>query len=442
MSTILSISDYVLEEGKRFALYTLQFRAIPYLADGLKAGARRTLWCARDGAKHKSATLAGLAVPLHPHAPPEDSIDTLTGPYVNNIPLFQGSGTFGTLLNPTAYGASRYTSVKVSNFTKDVIFKDIEVIPMVPNYDNSLMEPKHFLPLSPIAIMNPTDGIAVGFATHILPRAFKDIVESQLEHLAGKPVKERAPHFLPTNNPAIKTIDKKGLVRWMFKGDYKKSGANDVIITRLPYGITHSDFTSNLHTLIDKELIHDFDDASRDKINITVKFKRGTLAEYSTEELEKLLKLNQYVLENLNVVNLDGNAVVPRDYVTIIKEFTDWRLDWYIDRYIRLLELLNIDIQHYDDILLAIKKNVAGVSKKATSRANLKEFIADIGVVYVDYIADLPVYRFTEEEARKIQQKREDALVLKKSYEDILADDSKRKAIYISELKEVLKKYG
>jgi DNA gyrase subunit A len=441
MSKKLSISDYLLDEGKRYAMYTLQFRAIPYLADGLKAGARRTLWCARDGAKIKSATLAGITVPLHPHAPPEDSIDTLTGPYVNNIPLFDGYGTFGTLINPIAYGASRYTSVKVSAFTKDVLFRDIEVIPMVPNYDSTLMEPKHFLPLSPIAIMNPTDGIAVGFATHILPRTFKDIVESQLEHLAGKVVKERAPHFLPTNNPATRIIDKKGMVRWLFKGDYK-IGNNEVKITRLPYGITHSDFIGNLHTLIDKEAILDFEDASRDKINITVKFKRGILTTLSTEDVEKLLKIHVAVSENLNVVNLDGNSVVTMDYVTIIKEFTDWRLNWYVDRYLRLLELLVIDIQHYDDILLAIKKNVSGVSKKIANRTELKQFISDIGVVYIDYIADLPVYRFTEEEARKIQEKREAALAVKASYEDILNDDAKRKAIYVSELKEVLKKYG
>ena len=107
-----------------------------------------------------------------------------------------------------------------------------------------------------------------------------------------------------------------------------------------------------------------------------------------------------------------------------------------------MLELINVDIQKYDDILLAIKKNVAGVSKNTANRAELKDYIEAVGIVNIDYIADLPIYRFTEEEAAKVTAKRDEALATKNSYQEIINDDSKRKAIYISELKEVLKKYG
>lgn len=453
----LTTSEYLLQEGKSYALYTLQFRAIPYLADGIKPGARRVLWCARNGDKFKSATLAGLAAPIHPHAPPEDSIDTATGQYINNIPLFEGYGVFGTLINPTAFGASRYTSVKLSGFAKDVLMCDIEVIPMVPNYDSTEMEPKHFLPLSPLAIMNPSSGMAVGYSTDILPHTFKDIVESQLEHLTGKEVKERAPHFQPTNNPAVeKQIDKKGVTRWLFKGECKRISTTEVRITRLPYGVTHEKFVQDLITLLELPAenpknkkpnlqygwIADFDDNSKDVINILVKFKRGILADLSDDQLRKLLGIEVAVTENLNVVNFDGDGILHSNYVDIIKQFTDWRLNWYMDRYVRLLELLKVDVQKYDDILLAIKKNVAGTSKKTADRAELKDYIEAIGVVYVDYIADLPVYRFTEEEASKTAAKRDAALATQREYEDILNDENKRKNIYISELKEMAKKYG
>lgn len=444
----MSSSDYILSEAKSYALYTLQNRAIPHIADGLKSGARRVLWCARDGAKYKSATLAGLAVPLHPHAPPEDSIDSSTGPYVNNIPLFEGFGVFGTLIKPTAYGASRYTSVKVSKFTQDVLFRDIEVVPMISNYDGTLMEPKHFLPLSPIAIMNPCEGVAVGFATDILPRTFRDIVESQLEYLNGKKVKERFPHFQPTQNPALeRQVDKKGVVRWLFSGEYKTLNSSEVRVTKLPYGVTHEKFVEDLYKYLEhedaeKRIILDVTDASKDKINILIKFKRGFLTDITTEELENILGISVPKTENLNLIDFDGLAIKPMNYVSVIEEFTDWRFGWYVDRYMRLLDLIKVDIQRYDDILLSIKKNVAGISKKTADRAELKDFIESIGVVYVDYIADLPIYRFTEEEARKVEEKRAEALKTKQDYEDILADDERRKGIYISELKEVLKKYG
>lgn len=452
----MNTSQYVEEEARSYALYTIQFRAIPYLADGVKPGARRVLWCARDGAKYKSATLAGLAVPLHPHAPPEDAVNACTGPYINNIPLFDKFGVFGTLMKPTAHGAARYTSVKASAFAKDAFYTDIEIVPMVPNYDDSEMEPKHFLPLVPMVLLNPTSGIAVGYATDILPRTLKDIIESQLEHLAGKQVTERSPHFTPTHNPAIeKIIDQKGVCRWSFHGECKVMNASEVRITKLPYGITHTDFVTNLQSLMDLEpvkkngkpdpdygLIIDYDDHSKNIINIVVKFRRGVLSEITKARIDSLLGIVNNVTENLNVISFNGAKIVSTNYVSIIKNFTNWRLEWYVDRYFRLLELINTDIQKYNDIILAIKKNVAGVSKKTANRTELKEFIAGIGVVHVDYIADLPIYRFTEAEAQKTEEKRLGALVIKKEYEDILADEEKRKAIYIAELKDVLKKYG
>jgi topoisomerase-4 subunit A len=453
----MNASQYIEEEAKQYALYTIKSRAIPYFADGVKPGARRVLWCARDGHKYKSATLAGMAIPLHPHAPPEDAVNSCTGPYVNNIPLFEKTGVFGTLIKPTAYGASRYTSVKLNSFAKDVFFKDIEIIPMVPNYDSTEMEPKHFLPLIPMVLLNPASGIAVGYATDILPRQLRDIVESQLEHLAGKEVKERAPCFTPTNNPALrKDIDRKGVERWVFRGEYKVLNASEVRLTKLPYGITHADFVQNLQNLMeapptigkaskpnpDFNLIMDYDDHSKNMINIVVKFRRGVLAEISKGRLEDLLGIERHVTENLNVITFTGNAIAKSKYVNIIKNFTEWRLEWFIDRYVRLLSLITVDIQKYDDILLAIKKNVPGVSKKTANRGELKEYIESIGVVHVDYIADLPLYRFTEEEARKVEEKRLKALEIKADYENILEDDDRRKSIYVNELKDVLKKYG
>lgn len=451
MSNRSTTSEYVLGEAKAYAIYTLQSRAIPGIADGVKAGARRVLWCARNGDKVKTATLAGNAIPLHPHAPPEDSIDSATAPYLNNIPLFDGYGAFGTLVNPNAIGASRYTSVKISSFTKEVFMRDIEIIPMVPNYDGTEVEPKHFLPLIPVCILNPTEGIAVGYSTTILPRTLRDIVESQLEHLAGKAVKERLPHFTPTNNPTIrKVLDKKGVERFVFRGEYQVANTTDVIVTKLPYGVTHAKYVQDLYDLLEKvdkdgkdiSVLNDVVDSSKDKVHITIKFKRGILQPMTPTQIDSFISIENPVTENLVLVDFEGKRVYPWAYIDIIKQFTDWRLKWYVNRYQRLLDLLEIDIQKYDDIILSIKKNVSGVSKKTKDRSELKAFIESIGVVYVDYIADLPVYRFTEEELRKVEQKRLDALATKAEYEDIIASDSKRKSIYISELKEVLRKFG
>lgn len=431
-------SSYVKEQRREYSLYTLQSRAIPHAADGLKAAARRVLWTARNGQKIKSASLAGATMPIHPHASPESAIDTLAAPYGNNIPLLKGDGAFGTLLNPTAYGASRYTAVSLSSFTKDVVFRDIEVIPMVENYDGTLMEPKHFLPLIPMVFVNPQEGIAVGFASNILPRDPATIVKHQIAYLEGKKI----PNAPPTMNPLDQAStgqreDRLGALKWEFRGAFEKVNATTITITNLPYGMQHEKFVEKLIKMEEEDKIQEFEDNSVDRYNITVRFKKGEISRMDEDEILAHLGLITLVGENVNVIDFDGERVWETSYVEFVGAFTEWRLKWYVNRYQRLADLLAVDIQRYKDILLAIKKDLGGVSRKTGSRSELKEFCEAIGIVHLDYIVDLPVYRFTEEEKKKVEEKLAEAEALMKEYRALLKSEDKRREVYIQELREV-----
>lgn len=436
----MNSSTYIETERRDYALYTLQSRAIPALADGLKSSARRVLWIAKDGKKYKTATLAGATMPLHPHGPPEGAINTLAAPYGNNIPLLDGDGAFGTLLNPTAYGAGRYTSVKVSEFTKNVLFRDIEIVPMIDNYDSTLQEPKHFLPLIPIVLLNPQEGIAVGFASNILPRLFEDIVTSQIQYLKGKKITEHTPHFTPLDLKAFKDEARTESTRWRFEGHFTIKDTSTLIITQLPYGVSHEKFIERLTNLVEEEKIVDFEDESKNRYNIAVKFKRGTLSCY-IDDAVKQLGLTHSTTENMTVLDLDGKRVLSTNFVDVIKTFTDWRLNWYIVRYERLAQMLRADISKYLDILLAIKYNIGNVARKTRSRTELKEYLQIIKIINLDYIADLPVYRFTEEEKIKVETKLEEAEKQLKIYDELILSSEKRREVYISELKDILKQH-
>jgi len=437
-------SDYVNEQRREYSLYVMQNRAIPHAADGLKAAARRVLWIGRDGAKHKSATLAGATMPLHPHAAPEGAINTMAAPYGNNVPLLKADGAFGTILAPASYGASRYTSVSVSKFTKDVVFRDIEVIPVQENYDGSLMEPKHFLPLVPIVLLNPSEGIAVGFATNILPRDLVSIIKSQIEYLEKGQIKtEPLPAFTPTDQFASDWTqdDKTGNVRYTFKGVYEKTSTTSLNITGLPYGTLHEKYLDKLYKLAEEGSIQDITDNSRDTVNIALKFKKGVLSKMDEEATLKYLSLINNVSENMNVIDFSGERVWSTTYSEVVEKFTEWRLGWYVQRFQRLAENLDIDIQRYKDVLQAIRKNVGGLAKKIGSRSELKEYLEAINIVHIDYIADLPVYRFTEEERKKVELKLAAANALLKEYKALLRSKDKRTDVYLEELKEILANY-
>lgn len=443
MIQLKATEEYVNKERKEYALYVLQSRAIPHAADGLKHSARRVLWTARDGKKYKSATLAGATMPIHPHGDQslQGSINTLAAPYGNNIPLLDGDGAFGTLLNPTAYGASRYTSAKISEFTKQVVFADIDIIPLQENYDGTLEEPVHFLPLIPTVLLNPQEGIAVGFASNILPRSLKDIVTDQIMYLTGKGDKivEPAPSFAPTGQTAFLTDkDKNGTTRWYFKGTIERNSAVTVTITNLPYGLSHEKFIEKLLKLQENDTIIDFDDNSKDKYNIEIKFKKGTVSKLTDDELLEMLGLICSQTENFNVIDFDGKRVLSTNYVEFIKKFTTWRLSWYVRRYERLAKILADDIQRYKDVLRAVDKNVGSVARKVTSRGELKQFLEAIGIVHLDYIADLPVYRFTEQERKKVEEKLAEGEKLLQQYKKLINSEEERKNVFIEELKQVL----
>lgn len=436
-------SNYILDRRRDYSLYVMTSRAIPAVTDGLKAGGRRALWTARDGKKYKTATLAGATMPIHPHGECSGAINTLAAPYGNNIPLFKGDGAFGTLLNPTAYGASRYTSVSTSVFTDDVVFRDIEIIPMTENYDSTLEEPLHFLPLIPIALLNPSEGIAVGFATNILPRSLNDIINTQLAWLKGtKPPSTLLPTFAPTQTIATHSEETERGVAYYFNGEFIRKDTSTLIITRLPYGQIHEKVIGKLDDLMEKGVVVDFTDVSKDQINIEVKFKRGYLKDADDADLLKMMGLTVRHIENLNVLDFTGQNIWSTTPLELIQRFTEWRLGWYVQRYERLRDLLKIDLQRYYDIRTAIANNIGAAARKTQSRAELKELLEAIGIVYLDYIADLPVYRFTEDERLKNEERIKEAEAQLKVYEDLLASEDLRKGVYIKELTEVLQKYN
>lgn len=439
-------SEYIGGCRHNYSMYVLKNRAFQTISDGLAAGSRRLLWTARDGKKRKSAALAGETMCLHPHAENTDTINTLAKVYGTNIPLLAGSGSFGTRLKTDACGAPRYTSVEASPFTKDVIYRDIEIVPMIDNYDGTMEEPAHFLPLVPVVLINPTEGIGIGFSSDILPRSLKDIAGDQIKHLQGKKIVEPGITFGPYQAVSTaRSVAKNGKTRWHFEGTFKIVDPTTVKITNLPYGTTHKDYTEKtLVGLMEAERIVDFVDDSVDTIDINIKFKRGQLSKFKSRvELLDTLGLTGSVIENINIVDFTGERlIVEPTYTDIIKMFTDWRLTWYIPRFERLKELLLRDIQRYLDVLLAIKKDAGGVAKKMENRQAFLTWMTSIGVVDIDYVASLPVYRFTQAEAAVVEAKLADARKTLAEYDQYLTSEQMRTDLFISELKEVVKKHG
>ena len=371
-----------------------------------------------------------------------ECINQMSGPYCNNIPFFDGHGAFGTRINPTAFGSPRYVSSKISAFTKDVIFKDWEIVELKPSYDETDVEPTMLLPLVPILLLNGIQGIATGYSTIILPRNLNDLIDQQLRALQGKPTINPLPYSKPIDNLAIRSDESPN--KYQFLGECEIVDTSTAKITKLPFGMNHSKVVENLAKMVDKGAIVDYTDKSKDEINIVVAFKRAALKNKNGEYAARKLGLTTGVTERIIVLDAaTSQSVVEYDDAgKFIKDYTDWRLSFFPARYKRLIQLNLNDISRLNDIVLAIDNDLGGQAKKIKNKADLVAFITKIGVVDIEYISSLPVYRFTEEEYEKAKTKIAELVEQNTNYQGIIDDVEKQKTIYADELKEIKKKYG
>ena len=318
------------------------------------------------------------------------------------------------------------------------MFADIEIIPMRDNYDGSTQEPVHFLPLIPVALLNPSEGIAVGFASTILPRKLEDLIQTQLNYLSNSTKKlPLTPHFVPINQSAVSESTTGDKYSYLFQGDYVQKDSSTLIITQLPYGQSYEKVLDKLDAMVESGTIIDVEDKSKNIFNIIVKFKRGSLNTLTRVQILHMLGLSINVTENLNVLDFLGTNVWSARPQELIEQFTTWRLSWYARRYERLRGLLKIDLSRLYDIRIAIKNNIGSRINKIGSRQELKIILDDIKIVNLDYIADLGIYRFTEDERLKNERKIIEAEKQLRDYDDIISSDIRRCDIYSSELKQI-----
>ena len=171
------------EDMKDYGDEVLTERAIPDYRDGLKPVHRRILWAMYEmGLKHtggtkKCARIVGDVIgKYHPHGDAA-TYQALVGMTKTGspCPTVYGQGNFGDIEDPPA--AFRYTEAKLTAFADKYLLDPdyLAVTPMVPNYDQTEMEPL-FLPSKlPGPFLFGTEGIAIG-CSNLMPAFTKESV--------------------------------------------------------------------------------------------------------------------------------------------------------------------------------------------------------------------------------------------------------------------------
>jgi DNA topoisomerase-2 len=444
--TAKTISEFLSNEYKEFSLYTIESRAIPSVIDGFKPTQRKiihvssSIWKTGNEKALKVFQLAGKvasdAFYHHGNTSLESAIITMAQKFKNNMPLLEEDGQFGSLRSPEP-GAARYIGSKLNkNFR--LLYKDFELLENKFE-EGEEIEPKFFLPIIPTVLINGSSGIAVGFASNILNRNPKEIIDACQLILKSSKIKSVKPHIAGFTGTFVQ--DTENHKRWIIRGTYEVVNTTTIKISELPPSMTYEKYEAILDELIEKKVIAGYDDNCKDTIDYTIKLTRDNLAKYVEEDkVYKILKLEEAETEIYTTLDETGKLRIFETTEDIINYFVNFRLDYYHKRKEFMLNRMQDELNVLSNRGRFIKAILEG--KLEIKNRKKDEIIVDIialGLAKIDdsfdYLLRMPLWSLTKELFDKL---REDFKVKKEDIEKLKATDPKD--MYIDDLNELKKK--
>ncbi|MFP5276773.1 MAG: DNA gyrase subunit A [Acidobacteriota bacterium] len=488
----INIEDEMRRSYLDYSMSVIIGRALPDARDGLKPVHRRVLYTMSEmGLEHnkkytKCAKVVGQAMGVyHPHGDSAiyDTLVRMAQPFSLRYPLVDGQGNFGSVDgDPPA--AMRYTECRMQRLTGELLADiDMETVDMVPNYDESTLEPSVLPARIPNLIVNGSSGIAVGMATNIPPHNLTEVVNAAIE-LVNNPsagLAEVLKHVQGPDFPtggylygkgSIANAYKTGRGRFIMRAKVATENLTKekqaIIVTEIPYQVNKSRLIERIADLINEKIIDDIsdvrDESDRDGMRIVIELKRGAQPEIVLNQLYKHTQMQ----ESFSMIFLAVVNGQPRELGldSALRVFIDHRIDVvqrrtvYLLRKARerehILEGLKIALDNLDTVI----KIIRGSGSRAEARENLYAWGKGTEIVIkldrelgrheergltlrqIDAILELQLYRLTQLSIDELLN--ELAEIRKKiaEYEGILASDAKLRKVIVKELEEVRDKYG
>ena len=357
--TTITIKDFIHRELIHFSNFD-NIRSIPSIIDGFKPSQRKVIYAAMKRNllnEMKVAQLASAVAEITSYHHGEQSlvatIINLAQDFVgsNNLNLLEPIGQFGSrLLGGKDHSSARYIFTKLIQNIYELFRKEDNNLLEYLNDDGYQIEPKYFLPVIPVCLINGAEGIGTGFSTYIPNFNPVDIIEYLKAKLTSpdKPKIKLEPYYKNFKGKIIKYDDTTWISEGILEFDEKQ-----ITITELPIKLWTSDYKEFLEELIDtkdspfknfQNLSSDMDvkfiiKIDTDKIEYIKKLYE-TKDEMGLNNLYKLLKLYKTLkISNLTLYDTNYKLKTYNNVYQIINEFFDFRLEYYEKR---RLELINI----------------------------------------------------------------------------------------------------
>ena len=470
----LSENNIVDEIKKSFLDYSMSVitsRALPDLRDGLKPVHRRILWSmyksgyTPDKPHRKSAKTVGEVMGnYHPHGDSSiyEAMVRMAQDFNQRYILVDGHGNFGNIEGDGA-AAMRYTESRLSKLSLELL-RDIDknTVDLIPNFDETLQEPKVLPSRFPNILVNGTMGIAVGMATNIPPHNLGEVIDGCVAYIDNPDIDVielmqyiKGPDF-PTGgiilgNSGIKKAYEtgRGSITIRSRASIEEINGHSVItITEVPYGVNTLDLKNKVAELVHNKIIDgisDYHTDLKDGVKITITLKRDANPQVV---LNNLYRHTSFQV-NYGIIFLMLAAGAPKtlNLKEIISKYIDFQREVIIRRCkfdlakaetrVHILEGLKIALDNIDEVIKIIKSSKTDeIAKQELSN---KYGLDDI---QSNAILEMKLRRLTGLERNKIENELSELLKLIAELKDILGSSERVFAIVKDELLEIKKKYA
>ena len=446
----VKIQDFINKELIHFS-NSDTLRSIGSLYDGLKPSQRKILYsCFKRNLVNeiRVAQLAGYvsenAAYHHGEASLQGAIIGMAQNFVgsNNLNLLMPNGQFGTrIMGGHDAASSRYIHTELNKIVS-LIFPPSDFPLLDYNDDDGiLVEPKYYVPIIPMVLVNGMNGIGTGFSTTVPKYDIIDVIKNMKRKILKKSQLSIAPSCNGFKGKIVK-LDNKNFIS---KGIYEVINDTSIHITELPIGKWTDDYKKFLDSLLPelktkspdnhkkskpKKTILDYKNNSSDvDIDFTITFEKGFLNSLQWDDdpnidgIEKFFKLTTskgLSLKNIHLYNNKGQIKKYNNLNEIYDEFYTERHELYVKRKDYELSEINNELlilkskmrfiqDVIDDKLVVYKRKKCDIIQDLLSQKYIQvhsgrviESVDDIKTSNYDYLIKMSLHLFTEEEMDRL----------------------------------------
>ena len=471
--SIVNVDEELGRSDVNYAMSVIIARALPDVRDGLKPVQRRILYAMRtlnlspDGGHAKCAKICGqTSGDYHPHgeAVIYPTLVRMAQPWSMRYPLIDGQGNFGSI-DGDSPAAMRYTEARITPLAQELMEDlDRETVEWLPNYSQTLNEPKVFPGKFPNLICNGSQGIAVGMATNLPPHNLTEVcnglihrldnpqsnLDDIMEHIPGP---DFPTYGIIMGTKGIRSAYETGRGSIVLQAktmiEPGDAGKSLIVVTEIPYQVNKENLIKSI-AVIAKERKFDGILSVQDYSD-----KRGMRIEIEIRRDVNPNKALNYLLKHTNLRTTFGAIMLglvdmaPRtcplivmldEYLRHRRQVIELRTRYELYRALEELhhaEGFQIARRFLDEIIALIRSSADAPSARAEM---VRRF--NMSVVQAQAVLNMPLRRLTQLDQLELEKDFKNAALKVQNLMEILDDPERLKKVLRDELIFMRDKYG